>query len=47
MYTDFVIRHVKGYGFLPIKVDADGKEVFRGSFYRTLLEAAAALEALA
>jgi hypothetical protein len=32
--TDFVQRHVPGYGWLPIVI-VDNKEVYRGEFQRT------------
>jgi hypothetical protein len=35
---DLIQREVKGYGWLPI-VEKDGKEVYRGEFKKTPLEA--------
>ena len=31
-HYDMIIRMVEGYGFLPIIVDADGNELYRGEF---------------
>jgi len=31
-HYDMIIRMVEGYGFLPIIVDADGCELYRGEF---------------
>tara|TARA_R110000851_G_scaffold42907_1_gene106531 strand:+ start:505 stop:711 length:207 start_codon:yes stop_codon:yes gene_type:complete len=30
--TDFIVRCVEGYGFLPIVRDEDGEEIYRGEF---------------
>lgn len=31
-HYDMLIRMVEGYGFLPIIVDGDGNELYRGEF---------------
>lgn len=40
---DLIIRTVEGYGYLPI-IEHDGTEYYRGSFKKSISEAAAALE---
>lgn len=42
-YTDLVARFVPGYGYLPI-VTKNNKEVYRGEFQRSALEAIAVCE---
>jgi len=38
MDHDFIARFVSGYGYLPI-LKQDGKEIYRGEFQRTAIEA--------
>ena len=37
--TDFIIRCVAGYGFLPIIRDVDNQEIYRGEFQDTAQDA--------
>ena len=40
---DIILRHVEGYGWLPI-IERDGKEVYRGEFRQTSISAVLACE---
>lgn len=35
---DIILRHVEGYGWLPI-IERDGRELYRGSFFESAEEA--------
>lgn len=41
---DLIIRSVPGYGYLPIIVDSDGKELYRGEYHRNIADAVERIE---